>query len=159
LISRLWTLFIAAATLAAFLSLTSCGPGSDKITEVERVTSPNGRLDAALLMDIYGPVAGGGVDSNVYIVPKNGPVNIKKARKVFSADPMTKAKLVWERGHRLEIHYDIAYVHEFRNTWDLDEVQTVDRKNGYYEVELKLVSESDSAALKPDGTFRHVGLE
>lgn len=152
---RCWSLIV----LVVCFSLTSCGREWDKISELERVTSPNGRLDAVLIMDIYGPPAGGGVDSNVYIVPKGAQVDVKKAREVFSADPMTKGRLVWARDHLLEIHYDIAYIHMFRNTWDLNEVHTVDGQNGYYEVELKLVPDSDSSALKPDGTFRHVGDE
>jgi hypothetical protein len=39
-------------------------------TELARVTSPNGQLDAVLMQYIYGGAVGGGVDSNVYIVRK-----------------------------------------------------------------------------------------
>ena len=149
---------IGGVALVCCLLLTSCGfdPDSDKVSELVRVTSPNGRLDAVLIMDIYGPAAGGGVNSNVYIVPKGAQVHIKSARAVFSADPMNHGKLVWTRDHLLEIHYDVAYIHEFRNTWDLSEVEAVDRQARYYEVELRLVPESDTSALKPDGTFRHI---
>ena len=148
---------VCVALVFCFL-LASCGvgPGSDRISELARVTSPNGRLDAVLIMDIYGPAAGGGVNSNVYIVPKGARVNIKSAREVFSADPMSHAGLVWTRDHLLEIHYDVAIIHEFRNTWDLSEVETEDQQKGYYEVELRLMPQSEGSALRPDGTFRDI---
>lgn len=108
-------------------------------------------------MDIYGPAAGGGVDSNVYIVPRGTPVDMKRGREVFSADPMSHGDLIWKGDHFLEIHYDVAYIHEFRNTWGLYEVEDVgtDGKRDY-EVEISLSPNSDSSALKPDGSFRHV---
>jgi hypothetical protein len=43
-------------------------------TELARVTSPNGQLDAVLMRYMYGGAVGGGVDSNVYIVRKGAPV-------------------------------------------------------------------------------------
>ncbi len=42
-----------------------------KSSEQQRITSPNGRFDAVLVTDAYGPAAGGGVDSNVYIAEKD----------------------------------------------------------------------------------------
>jgi hypothetical protein len=79
-----------------------------KAAEVQRVTSPNGQFDAVLVTDLYGPAAGGGVDSNVYIVRKGSPVYNEPDKEIFNADPMTGGELVWRRDHLLEIHYDIA---------------------------------------------------
>jgi hypothetical protein len=131
-----------------------------KSSELTRVTSPNGQLDAVLINYIYGPPAGGGVDFDVYIVPKGVPVHMKAGREVFSADPMTNEQLVWKRDHLLEIHYDIADIHLFRNLWGLHEIEdTGTRGERDYEVEIRLMPASDSSALTPDGTFRHRGSD
>jgi hypothetical protein len=127
-----------------------------KSSELTRVTSPSGQLDAVLITHIYGPAAGGGVDFNVYIVPKGVPVHMKAGREIFSADPMTKGQLIWKRDHLLEIHYDIAYINSFRNLWGLHEVEdTGSTGERDYEVEIRLMPASDSSALTPDGSFRH----
>jgi hypothetical protein len=104
---------------------------------------------------MYGPAAGGGVDSNVYIVQKGAPVNMKDDREVFSADPMTGGELIWRREHLLEIHYDVANIHKFRNVWELDEVENVGSAEGDFGVEIRLMPLSDSSALTPNGAFRH----
>jgi hypothetical protein len=124
------------------------------------VTSPNGQLDAVLVIDMYGGAAGGGVDSNVYIVRKGAPVHVKPGSEVFSADPMSCGELVWKRDHVLEIRYNIAYTHGFRNTWGLHEVEDVGSMGERdYEVEIHLIPASDSSALWPDGSFRSIGSE
>jgi len=125
-----------------------------------RITSPNGDFDAVLATYIYGPAAGGGVDSNVYIVRKGARTFYKTGREVFSADPMTCGKLVWKRDHLLEIHYDIAYIHSFRNTWGLHELEDVGSSGERdFEVEIQLMPSSDSSALKLNGSFRFVGFQ
>lgn len=160
------TLFRSAFIFSAVLSillLPGCEeravPNEDafsKSSELMRVTSPNGQLDAVLVTYIYGGAVGGGVDSNVYIVPKGGPIHIKAGREVFSADPMTGGQLVWKREHLLEIHYDIANIHSFRNVWGLYEVEDVGSTGEHdFEVEIRLMPASDSSALTPDGSFRH----
>src|SRR5262245_59316731 len=108
-------------------------------TEDMRVTSPNGKLDAVLATYTYGPAAGGGVDSNVYIVRKGAPSIYKTGREVFSADPMSCGKVVWTQDHILEIHYDIANIHSFRNTWGLDEIQSLAGPDSDFVVEIRLV--------------------
>jgi hypothetical protein len=154
-----------SAVLSVFIAACQDGPLSkqntfSKSSEQRRVTSPNGRFDAVLITDLYGPAAGGGVDSNVYIVTKGAPVDAKAGTEVFSADPMTGGDLVWRRDHLLEIHYDIANIHKFRNVWGLYEIENVGSTGERdYEVEIRLVPASDSSALKPDGSFRHPGYE
>jgi hypothetical protein len=152
------------AAVLSVLSLSGCYDGPEdsysKRTEEVRVTSPNGEFDAGLGTYIYGPAAGGGVDSNVYIVRKGAPTFYKAGREVFSADPMTCGKLVWKRDHLLEIHYDIANIHSFRNTWgryEIEDVGSTGSRN--FEVEIQLVPSSDSSALKLDGSFRSMGYQ
>jgi hypothetical protein len=142
---------------ALFLSGCNDGPEDSYSTKTEdmRVTSPNGEFDAVLATYIYGPPAGGGVDSNVYIVRKGAPTFYKAGREVFSADPMSCGKLVWRRDHLLEIHYDIASIHEFRNTWGSHEIEDVGSTGSRdFEVEIQLMPSSDSSALKLNGSFR-----
>ena len=123
--------------------------------EVMRVTSPNGQLDAVLVTYEYGGAAGGGVNSNVYIVLKGTPVRIKSGHPVFSADPMTGGNLVWKGDYFLDIHYDVADIHYFRNDWGLYEVEKVGSTGeGNYEVEIRLVPASVTSLLTPTGDFR-----
>jgi hypothetical protein len=71
---------------------------------------------------------------------------------------MTGGKLVWKRDHLLEIQYDIAYIHQFRNLWGLHEVEDAGSTGERdFEVEIRLMPASDSSALRPDGSFRHMG--
>jgi hypothetical protein len=145
---------IACTTILAALSILSwgCGLSSGDWTEKMRVTSPNGEFDAVLLTDIYGPAAGGGVDSNVYVVRKGTPMRkVKAGHEVLSADPMSCGKLVWKGDHLLEVHYDIAYI----RTWGLDEIENVssDPSRDFF-VEIQLAPSSVSSALEPDGSFR-----
>jgi hypothetical protein len=123
-------------------------------SEKIRVTSPNGQFDAILMVHLYGPPAGGGSDSNVYIVQRGASVGTKEGREVFSADPMTGGQLVWKRDHVLEIHYDLAQIHRFRNLWGLHEVRNVGSAKDDYEIEIRLMPASDSSVLMPDGSFR-----
>lgn len=122
-----------------------------------RVTSPSGRFDAVLITDIYGPAAGGGVDSNVYIVLKGAPAPKGQRREIFSADPFSHGNLVWKNDHQLRIHYDIAEIHEFTNLWGSYGVG--DSGESDFEIEIRLVPDSDWSALTPDGAFRELGYE
>jgi hypothetical protein len=123
--------------------------------EQTRVTSPNGQLDAVLVRDPYGSAAGGGVNWNVYITTKGTPIRMKAAHELFRADPLTGGQLVWKGDHFLEIHYDIAHIHEFRNLWGLHELEDVGSKGERdYGVEIRLVPSSDFSVLTPDGSFR-----
>jgi hypothetical protein len=65
--TRSSTLAIAFSVLIGFL-FSGCDDGPvpnqslfSKSSELMRVTSPNGYLDAVLVMDSYGPAAGGGL--------------------------------------------------------------------------------------------------
>ncbi len=127
-------------------------------SEHSRVTSPDGKLDAVLVVDAYGPAAGGGVDSMVYIVARGAQVPTARAHMIFRADPMTRGTLVWKDAHLLEIHYDVADIYEFHNLWALDEIENVGEegeRDAY--VEIRLAPSSDRSVLNPDGSFRNGG--
>src|ERR1700689_5772948 len=87
--------------VSGFLVLSACDDRPDavfpKSSETLRVTAPNGQLDAVLVTDTYGPAAGGGVDSNVYIVLKGASVH-KSEHPLFRADPKKGGKKRWGGG-------------------------------------------------------------
>jgi len=146
--------FFSFAVLGACDSQSVPRPGSD-LTELSRVTSPNGQLDAVLTQELYGGAVGG-VDSNVYIVRKGAPVKMAAAHSILQADPFTNAKLVWKRDHLLEIHYDVALIERFRNLWGLHEVEDVGSTGQRdYEVEIRLEPLADFSILTSSGSFRH----
>jgi hypothetical protein len=124
-------------------------------SEVARVTSPNGQLDAVMIRDDGGGAAGGW-EWYVYIVAKASGVDQGKSHAIFHAGTLTGERLKWSQAHLLEIHYDIADIEEFRNLWGLDEIQTVGSAGEHdYLVEIRLVPSSlDFSLLTPDGRFR-----
>jgi hypothetical protein len=146
--------FFAFAVLAACDRQSTPRPGSD-VTELSRVTSPNGLLDAVLTQDLYGGAVGG-VDSEVYIVRKGAPVKLGTAYTILQADPFTNAKLVWKQDHLLQIYYDVAHIRGFRNLWGLHEIENVGSTGERdFEVEIRLEPLGDFSMLAPDGSFRH----
>lgn len=134
------------------------GPSKTEISrqfEQERVTSPNGQLDAVLIRESGGG-AWAGWDWYVFIVAKGRPVYADYWHTIFHATTLTGGKLVWSQEHLLEIHYDIADIEQFRNLWGLHEIQKVGRtgENDYMvEIQLKPASAGFSL-LTPDGGFR-----
>ena len=147
--------FFSFAVLAACDRQSTPRPGSD-VTELSRVTSPNGQLDAVLTQDLYGGAVGGGVESEVYIVRKGAPVKLDTAYTILQADPFTKAKLVWKQDHLLQIYYDVAHIERFRNLWGLHELENVGSTGERdFGVEIRLEPLGDFSILAPDGSFRH----
>jgi len=156
-------MMLAASVCAASCFLVGCDDTAvrdDKVfstaAEQVRTTSPNRRLDAVLVRDPYGPPAGGGVDWKVYITSKGSPIHMKTSHEFFSADPLVGGGLMWHGDHLLEIHYDIAEIHAFRNLWGLHEIQdTGSTGERNFEVEIRLVPSSpDFSLLNTDGSFK-----
>ncbi len=145
--------FLSFGVLAACDRQPVPRPGSD-VTELSRVTSPNGQLDAVLTQDLYGGAVGG-VDSEVYIVRRGAPVKMDTAYTILQADPFTKAKLVWKQDHLLQIYYDVAHIQRFRNLWGLHELENVGSTGERdFGVEIRLEPLGDFSILAPDGSFR-----
>jgi hypothetical protein len=143
-------------TLLVGCERQSPSPRSSDVTELSRVTSPNGQLDAVLTQDAYGGAIGGGVESNVYIVRKGTPIKTDTAHTILQADPFTHGKLVWKQEHLLEIYYDVAHIEQFRNLWGLHEVEDVGSRGEHnFEVEIRLEPLADDfSMLTPSGSFR-----
>lgn len=154
------TAFSAGFVLCLFLSTSSWIParllskGSNRTEEI-RVTSPDGRLDAVMVREMYGG-ATGGIQWDVFIVPKGVPAPSDGQRSLFSASDLTAEKLVWRQPHVLEIGFDEAAIEEFRNLWALDEIDRVGSSGeGDHFVEIRLAPSSEYSRLTPSGGFRY----
>lgn len=153
---------IAIAMCAALIAcvLNGCGLSSTytvpKGDEKNRVTSPNGDLDAVLTREDGGGAASGW-DWDVYIVAKGHPVVRPRSRSVFESGRLTGEKLVWIQDHLLEIHYDIAEIDQFTNIWDSSEIQNDTEGRIKCFVEIRLApSPGDFSLLTPNGEFREM---
>jgi hypothetical protein len=152
---------VALCAGVAICFLTGCAQGGQATkttlflgSEVARVTSPNGQLDAVIIREDGGGAAGGW-EWYAYIVAKASGVDQRKAHSIFHAGSLTGQKLVWSQAHLLEIHYGIADIEEFRNLWGLSEIQNVGSVGERdYLVEIRLVPSADFSLLAPDGRFR-----
>ena len=133
------------------LFLLACNEGSrtpevEKGPEEARLSSPNGQLDAVMIREDAGGAAGGW-EWYVYIVGKGKPV-LKSAHAILYAGTLRGESLVWAQEHLLDIRYDIANIHEFRNLWGLSEVQDVGSTGERdYLVEIRLVPSSQGFSL------------
>jgi hypothetical protein len=129
--------------------------GKSQINEVMRVSSPDGLLDGVMIQEDWGGAMGGFM-WDVYIVPKGERLPIDKRKAVFHADRLSKAYLLWNRPHLLEIGYNVAEVGQFRNLWATYDPKYAGHPGKYgYFVEVRLVPFSpDYSLLTPDGNFR-----
>ena len=152
-------LLVALGMAVAMFCLAACDekPETKMATGTEqvRVTSPNGRLDAVLIREDGGGAAGGW-EWYVYIVAKGSSPVANKAHPIFNAGTLTDGTLLWSHEHLLEIHYNIAYINQFRNLWGLSEIQNVGTAGEHdYLVEIRLVPASqDYSLLTSEGAFK-----
>jgi len=119
---------------------------SAKETETQRITSPDGKLDAVLVEDSSGGALGG-IFWYVYVVPKGKAAPKNATTRLFFADELTKGAIVWSKPHLIEIHYDKASIMQFRNVSTISE-------NGLEYVELRLVPSSEYSLITPEGGWR-----
>ena len=157
---RQFSKLIGVSTLALptllFLALSGCGvsPSSGRLSsdEEERVTSPDGLLDAILLREDGGGAAGGW-EWYVYIANKGKPAEEGSAHLIFNAGTLTGEKLLWKQPHLLEIQYDYAYINQFKNLEVAHPVVNGEQREYLIEIRLAPVSQ-DFSLLTPDGAFK-----
>jgi hypothetical protein len=139
-----------------FFALSGCGvvPTSGPLSsdEEERVTSPDGLLDAILLREDGGGAAGGW-EWYVYIAARGKPAEEGSAHLIFNAGTLTGEKLVWRQQHLLEIQYNIADINQFRNLAVAHPIVNGVQQDYLVEIRLAPVSQ-DFSLLNPDGTFK-----
>ena len=129
-------------------------------TEVHRVTSPDGRLDALMTLEESPGGAIGSFYWNVFIVPKGQGMPANDKTSVFCATDLRGERLVWKQDHHLEIHYDLAEIEEYRNTWAVSQLGKIQggSKSDYF-VEVHLIPNSYFSILNPDGKFNFKRME
>lgn len=155
-LNYLTVLVVCTGLGVSFLSCSkqSGTPDGQRGPEEARVTSPSGTLDAVIIRQDAGGAAGGW-EWYVYIVAKSKPV-LNNSHPIFYAGTLTHERLVWAQEHLLQIQYDIANIHQFRNLWGLSEIEDVGSTGERdYLVEIQLVpSSSDFSLLTPNGGFK-----
>jgi hypothetical protein len=152
--TRTTAITLCAAVILCLL--TACGkPTPSTWIEKARVTSPDGLYDAVMTVEAVGPVLGGGVYWNVFIVPKGVAAPKDDKNSVLNASVLRGEKLVWKQKHLLEVHYDIAEIEEFQNVWGSYKLQGRGWRPGDYMAEVRLAPSSpDFSLLTPDGDFK-----
>jgi hypothetical protein len=108
-------------------------------TEVARVTSPDGAVDAVMVRTNCGAACSFGY--HVYVVSKGYGAPSDDAKSVFFADDMTDEKLVWLQPHLLEIVYGKALIYRFSNfCYPSEKLGEADRD---YPIEIRLSPSSE----------------
>jgi hypothetical protein len=81
--------------------------------EIARTTSPDGAVDAVLLINGCGAMCAD--NYLVTVVPKgaNAPADIENY--LFSADEMAEGQIRWRQSHLLEISHNKRLIYRFRN--------------------------------------------
>lgn len=104
-------------------------------TEVMRVSSPDGTVDAVAEQIDCGVLCSSTFE--VSIVAKGAAALRDPVQDVFIADDVVNAQVRWKELHLLEIAYDKALIHSFRNvTSPLGRPGNVD--SWRYRVEIRL---------------------
>ena len=98
-------------------------------TEVARIVSPDGRVEAVLVKVEAGATVA--TSFKVYIVPKGGKAS--HPNPDFLADHVEGLDLKWQAPRLLVIRYDKARIFRFSNFWHSREVDDF-----RYEVEIRL---------------------
>lgn len=133
--------------LAAICLLSGCFniAGDWHIVEHARLKSPDGLVDAVLVEGDAGATTS--FTYAVFIVPSGTKFDEKSewfesGQTLFTADKERNLQLVWREPKVLEVKFEKARIHNFRNFWSAQEVQNYD-----YKVELILVPLDKTSSL------------
>jgi hypothetical protein len=81
--------------------------------EVQRVTSPDGVVDAVMESINCGTPCS--LTYEVSVVSKGTSVPRDRSQQIFLAEDLVKPSLRWKEEHLLDIAYDRAFIHNFKN--------------------------------------------
>ena len=119
--------------------LFSCNfAGDAKWAEIERIPSPDNKVEAVLVSSDAGATTSTGF--HVFIVPKGS--KIETGYEKFIADKVLGIKLSWKKNKLLEIQYESARIFKFSNFWNSQSLQ-----NWNYIVEIKLSPVNEDFSL------------
>jgi len=108
--------------------------------EVLRLNSPSQKCDAVMIT-----LDGGATTSivyNIYIVPKDKKINIDYKSPIFSADHFVNLKVEWINDKLLEIRYEKARIHRFKNYAVIENA-----KNQFFTIEIRETPLTDPPSL------------
>jgi len=126
------------AAVSVLCVLASCADENVQGTEKARVSSPDGVVDAVLIVkETDATVA---TPSELYVVPKG--TKPTKSAMIMRGDYFANVSLKWKEPRFLELHYDTGRVFTFKNFWQSAEVS-----NNSYVVEIRLKPMRDSFSL------------
>lgn len=142
---------IAVAVLGPWLFRTA----ADRVlfpehrSEVARVTSPDGSVDAvAERIECGAPCS---FAYAVGVVPKGAPAPKDPGQQIFLAEDTVNAQVRWAEPHLLDIVYDKAFIHNFRNVaYPLG--VSGNTESWRYVVEIRLSPSSARFSYLTDGT-------
>lgn len=106
---------------------------ANECEEIQRLRSPDGKVDAVLVR-----CNGGATTSYSYrlsLVPPGG--KNEDGDETLLADHVSNLELSWAKPKFLEIHYQQARIFRFSNFWESAKIE-----NGRYIVEIRLVPAS-----------------
>jgi len=120
----------------------------ERRTEMARITSPDGTVDAvAERIDCGAPCSSGYA---VSVVPKGTAAPSDSAQWVFLAEDTVNARVQWKQPHLLDIGYDKALIHNFHNVaYPLGRTGKVE--SWQYTVEIHLSPSSSHFSYLRDG--------
>ena len=106
--------------------------------EVMRITSPDGLVDAVLLMPVIHRR-----DSKIslHIVPRGEPIDLSDAM-LHGSSFQRWPKIEWDQSHLLLVTYDSGCINDLTNLWHSPSVN-----GGQYYVELRAVAGSEFPCL------------
>ncbi len=116
--------------------------------EIARATSPDGTVDAVM----EGIECGAPCSSAYFVsvVPKGSTALRDPVQQVFVADDMVNAQIRWSEPHLLDITYDKAFIHNFRNV-AYPFGRAGDVGSWRYAVEIHLIPSSPRFSYLVDG--------
>ncbi|HKV61528.1 MAG TPA: hypothetical protein VJO16_06425 [Candidatus Acidoferrum sp.] len=120
--------------------------------EISRATSPDGTVDAVLEGIECGAACSSGY--SVSVVPKGNAPLKDPVQQVFAADDMVNAQIRWDEAHLLDISYDKAFIHNFRNV-AYPFGRAGDEGSWRYAVEIHLIPSSPRFSYLVDGNGNH----
>lgn len=101
--------------------------------EIERIESPDGKVDAVLIVKNGGATTS--LTYEVFIVPRGGVVR-KKSLPVFIADKVINLRAKWLRAKLIEISYTDARIFKYKNFWQHRDVEQFKYEVKIIETEL-----------------------
>lgn len=123
-----------AIAIVWLVCITSCGSQPER-REMQRVTSPDKRVDAVLVQ--RGTGATTATPMELYLVSSG--LDWRKESPLLRGDKFDGFKIIWKHSRFLEIHYKKGRIFTFTSFWNSSQIQQFQ-----YIVELRLVPEGVS---------------